>query len=266
MLAVTLAHTAACSDAAAPVQAKSPVPPAAPTPPVPVSNDLLILTPSNLSVLVDDTLPITGYVYRASRLDADSLDWQVSDTTIASVTVAAKNRIVLHVRRAGELTISASTRDSSHLFAASTGLKVLVRSLQPAPIDVTEFYAIEQWIPSINRWYYAPQLTLRAFGQDAVQIVSVKFEIPDVAPAAYCRTDHSVAAANRPMFPPPGDGGLMAVSDSGHRAPPGAQAVARITVLSNDGTATQLVVRGEIDSGTIWASYNEAPGDWMWCE
>jgi hypothetical protein len=55
-----------------------------------------------------------------------------------------------------------------------------------------------------------------------------------------------------------------------HRTRPGVQAVARINVLLNDGTGTQLVVSGPIVSpqnpGDIFSHvYESVDGDWLSC-
>lgn len=264
MLAGVLAYAGACSDSAVPAIAPRQNP-ATPTLPPPPNDASVSFSPSNAGVLADDSLSMGGFVYRGRGAGSDTLDWSVDDTTLASIQVVGLNRIMIHPRRAGWLTVSARTRGALPLLAASTSIKILTPSAQPAPIDVAEFRVVEYWYQAAAQWRYAPQLALQAIGQDSVGIVSVRLEIPEIAPSVFCWTDRLVGKTFKPVFAPLGDGNMTDFFESGHRAPQAALAVATIAVLLNDGTGARLVVKRQIESNNVLRGYNEAPGDWLSC-
>lgn len=266
-LVSALLGAVACHDAAAPAAPRqsAPVTPAAPQAPPSVANDGVALWPRNVSVLVGDSLTMEGYAYRGQQV-ADTLDWAVNDTTLASLQVVGLNRILIRPLRTGYLTVSATARNAPSPLAASTSVKVLAGSLQPPPVEVTEFYVREYLSYVTSQWHYAPQLALRATSPDSVPIASVTVEIPGLARTMFCQTSGGVRNSLRPLFAPLGDGMMMIFSESGRRASPGAQAVARITVILSDGTGARLVAKGAIDNqGEVIQTYLEAPGDWLSC-
>jgi len=155
---------------------------------------------------------------------------------------------------------------------ATTGRREpLTISSQPAPIEVVEFYANEYtpyWGPT--EWTYTPQLSLRAVGQDSVRILGVTLDLPGSQWSSYCSIAKPVAQSATPMIAPLGYENSVYLAQEDHRTRPGAQAVARITVLLNDGTGAQLVVSGPIVSplnvGDAFSHvYESADGDWLWC-
>ena len=267
MLAGAFAYATACSDAAAPAHAPGPKSSDPPPPP----DTSLLLSPFNVSVLTDDSLSVHGFVYPGKRLGTDTLDWSVNDTTIASFEVVGIDRIVIHTRRAGALLVSASRRGAQPLLAASTRVEIFPRSTQPAPIEVVEFYANEYtmpWYP--NQWTYTPQLSLRAVGQDSVRILGVTLDLPGSELSPYCWPAGMVRQSAKPMFAPLGYENSVYIAQEDHRTRQGAEAVARINVLLNDGTATQPVVSGPIVSplnlGDAFSHvYDDADGDWLSC-
>ena len=274
-IASVLAFASACIEPAAPayvivippVQPAQPPPP--PPPPPPESN--LYLTPSNVSILTNDSLSVHGFAYPGEGLESDTLDWSVNDSTLASIDVVGTDRVVIHTLQAGDLLISARTRGSRFPVGTSASVKILARSSQPAPIEVVEFYANEYtpyWNPS--EWTYTPQLSLRAVGQDSVRILGVTFDLPGSQWSPYCSIAKSVPQSATPMIAPLGYENSIYLAQEDHRSRPGAQAVARITVLLNDGTGAQFVVSGPIVSplnvGDAFShAYDSADGDWLWC-
>ena len=273
-LAGVLAFASACFEPAAPayvivIPPAQPAQPPPPPPPPPESH--LYLTPSTVSILTDDSLSVHGFAYPGEGLESDTLDWSVNDSTIASIDVVGTDRVVIHTLQAGDLFVSARTRGPRFQVAASASVKILARSMQPAPIEVVEFYAYEYmpyWNPS--QWAYTPQLSLRAVGQDSIRILGVTFDLPGSQWSPYCSTAKPVRQSARPMVAPLGYENSIYLSQEDHRARPGAQAVARINVLLNDGTGAQLVVSGPIVNplnivDAFSHVYESADGDWLSC-
>ena len=208
-----------------------------------------VLGPQHLVTVTGDSAWMIGVVYRGTGVAPDTLEWTISDPSVASIETVDKNRIMVRALRTGTATIAARTNDSRPDLSASANIQVIGRSSAASPVIAEEFSILEYHSVDYRFFGYVPNLVLRdTSAAQASRVIGITIDLPGAAGPSLCYSDHVVGAGLWTVFPPPGDlNGIGLGRQDGQRLPDvTVDAVAHITVAQSDGLGMTFSVSGKI--------------------
>jgi len=248
-LVAAILASAACSDAAAPLDPSSS---AGTGPGGPFSS---VAGPSR-EIVANSHFLAQGLV----TSDGLSLPttWTSRDPSVASV--APMGQYIGRVL---------GNRPGTTIITGSSGTRAITTSvtvLAPAPASaaspiVGDFSMTEVWA---GGWEYVPALTLRdTTGRDASAIIGISFDIPGLLPAPGCAMLRPIGSVPLTVFHEMyGD---FELSISGGPRASGAEAVAHVTLRVPGPAAMTIDVRGPIVPGDFPTTYTPANPDPLSC-
>jgi len=207
------------------------------------------LGPANPILITGDSAWMIGVVYRGTGVAPDTLEWVISDPSIASIDVVDKNRVIIRALGAGAATIFARTRSSRPELSASTNVTVIARSNAASPIVAETFSILEYHDLDFRYYIYVPDLRLRdtSAAQDA-RVVGITIDLPGATRPMYCAANRVIGSGSWTVFPPPGDMNGTALSRTDWQRIPdvSVNAVAHVNAVLADGLGVSFTVTGKV--------------------
>ena len=257
----TLASVSACAEPGAPTTPQGgitqPPPPTAQpsipsTPSVPIDEVSLNYGGSSLLAVAGDSLTLSGRVRRGWSEAPDSLVWETSDPSIASIEEVARNVVQLRTLRSGSATIAARTRSAMPELSRRLVLQVLARSQKASPIVVDEFATLYSGSAVGAFSVHVPKVRLRDTSIAAsAKVIGLAIDIPEIGTAVFCSADRIVGAAGWAAFNPPADmnyGFFLSPKSRIRNGAPTLRVIARL----DDGLAASSSVTGTSVLDLTW--------------
>jgi hypothetical protein len=261
-VAGALALGAACRDAAAPEPVRSDAPSAPGTPSTPqtpaqapIDTISLNLRGPGVVVIAGDSLRLSGQVRRGTAEAPDTLAWETSDPSVATVESLERNAVLLRTLRSGSVTISTRTQSALPELSARLVLQVLARSNRASTIVVDQF-SLLQVSTRDGAAFYEPKLLLRDTSvTGTASVIGLVIDAPEIGRSIFCSADHIVGASGWSAFNPPGDMNYGFFLGPGAFRRVGAPTV-RVSVRLGDGLGVSLNATGTVEPTTGWTWYD----------
>ena len=185
---------------------------------------------------------LSGQVRHGIVDTRDSLTWETSDASIASVEAVESNTALLRALRTGSVTISARAPSARPDLSSQVTLRVFARSDVVSPIVVDEFSVLRSSTPA-----YAPKLRLHdTSAAGTARVIGLAIDMPEIGWSFFCSADRMPGAAGWSAFNAPADmnyGILLGPRPSSRAGPPTVRVIADL----GDGVVVSTKAVGTIE-------------------